>query len=45
MGKGEFQWGDGRSFSGEYKNDRKTNYGEYFWPDGRHFKGMWADGL
>ena len=43
-GKGTFSWGDGRSYTGDYKNDQKHGYGIYIWPDGRRFEGMWQDG-
>ena len=33
-GKGVFTWEDGRSYSGEYKLDKKHGYGIFSWPDG-----------
>lgn len=43
-GKGTFNWTDGRSYVGEYKEDKKCGYGEFFWQDGRYFKGYWKGG-
>ena len=31
-GKGTFSWPDGRRYEGEYKFDKKHNFGVYFWP-------------
>ena len=43
-GYGEFKWGDGQSYSGNYKDDKKNGYGVFNWPDGRRYKGLWKDG-
>lgn len=34
-GRGIYYWPDGRSYEGEYSNDKKQGYGIYIWPDGR----------
>ena len=36
-GKGHYVWTDGRSYEGEYLNDKKHGYGEYTWADGRKY--------
>ena len=43
-GKGEYKWVDGRSYRGEYVNDKKHGYGEYTWADGRRYIGQWENG-
>ena len=34
---GVYTWNDGRSYMGEYKDDKKEGYGVYTWNDGRIF--------
>jgi len=43
-GKGTFSWSDGRTYIGEYTEDKKNGYGDFFWPDGRSYKGQWQNG-
>lgn len=43
-GKGVYKWEDGRTYEGEYLNDKKHGYGEYTWADGRKYIGQWAEG-
>jgi hypothetical protein len=43
-GKGRYTWEDGRSYEGQYIDDKKEGYGVYIWPDGRKYEGMWANG-
>jgi L1 cell adhesion molecule like protein len=43
-GKGKFTWEDGRSYVGEYKNDKKEGIGMFTWPDGRIYNGQWKNG-
>ena len=43
-GKGVFTWTDGRSYNGEYVNDKKEGWGVFIWPDGRKFEGYWLGG-
>ena len=38
-GSGEFLWGDGRKYKGEFKNDLKQGYGILEFPDGRKYQG------
>ena len=38
-GEGEYIWQDGRTYKGEYKNDKKHGYGEYTWSDKRKYLG------
>ena len=40
-----FTWPDGRSYKGDYMNDKKEGHGVFIWPDGRKFVGYWNDGL
>ena len=46
FGRGVFTWADGRSYYGQYENDKKQGYGEYYWADSslKAYKGQWADG-
>ena len=39
-GKGVFNWGDGRKYEGEYKNDLKDGFGVFTWSDGRTYVGF-----
>ena len=34
-GKGTHTWPDGRSYDGEYLEDKKHGFGIFIWPDGR----------
>ena len=43
-GKGIFKWKDGRSYTGDYKNDVKEGYGTFNWPDNRSHSGYWKNG-
>ncbi len=43
-GKGIYSWPDGRSYNGEYENDRKSGFGVYTWADGRQYSGAWSAG-
>merc|ERR1712032_255157 len=43
-GNGVFEWPDGRTYDGEYKDDKKHGYGLFKWSDGRMYKGMWKTG-
>ena len=44
-GKGQFKWPDGRSYDGEYVNEKKQGWGVFTWPDGKIYRGYWLDGL
>ena len=35
---------DGRTYVGEFQNDKKHGYGVYTWADGRMYKGGWNAG-
>ena len=41
---GVYTWSDGRSYLGEYKDDKKHGYGIYKWNDGRLYLGNWMRG-
>ena len=43
-GYGEYKWLDGRSYKGQYKNDKKHGKGIYKWSDGRIYDGEWLNG-
>jgi hypothetical protein len=43
-GKGVFSWLDGRTYDGEYSDDKKEGNGIFRWPDGRRYEGQWLDG-
>jgi hypothetical protein len=43
-GKGILSWSDGRSYVGDYKQNKENGFGNYTWPDGKMFAGMWKDG-
>jgi len=34
-GKGRIEWSDGKSYEGEYKDDKKHGSGVFKWADGR----------
>lgn len=40
-GKGIFKWPDGRSYEGEYKDDKKHGFGVLKWADGKKYEGLW----
>jgi hypothetical protein len=40
-GYGITTWVDGRSYEGEYLNDKKHGFGTFLWPDGRKYVGHW----
>ena len=33
-GKGQFVWPDGKTYEGEFVNEKKEGYGVYMMPDG-----------
>ena len=43
-GYGKYIWSDGKSYEGQYLDDKKHGYGVYSWPDGRVYKGYWEGG-
>jgi hypothetical protein len=43
-GFGKYWWQDGRSYIGNYENDKKHGHGVYSWADGRKYDGNWKDG-
>jgi hypothetical protein len=43
-GYGIFLWKDGRSYKGEYKEDKKQNFGVYYGNEGKKYEGNWEEG-
>jgi hypothetical protein len=43
-GFGIFLWKDGRSYKGEYKDDKKHNFGMYYGNEGKRYEGFWEAG-
>jgi len=43
-GKGKITWTDGRSYEGDYVDDKKHGFGTFTWSDGRKYIGMWEKG-
>lgn len=43
-GYGLFTWKDGRSYRGEYKDDKKHNFGIYVGVEGKRYEGYWENG-
>lgn len=45
-GYGEFKWKDGKTYVGEYKNDKKDGFGIYYWkePNPKAYIGFWKNG-
>ena len=43
-GVGVYKWADGRTYIGEYQDDKKNGYGIYKWADGRLYLGSWVRG-
>ncbi len=39
-----FLWKDGRSYKGEYKDDKKHNFGMYYGNEGKRYEGFWECG-
>jgi hypothetical protein len=44
-GFGIFFWSDGRSYKGEYKDDKKNSFGIYLGNEGKRYDGYWEDGV
>ena len=44
QGIGKYHWSDGRSYVGEYMDDKKHGYGTYSWQDARKYQGYWNMG-
>jgi len=44
-GIGLFLWKDGRKYKGEYKDDKKFNFGCYYGNDDKKYEGFWDNGI
>lgn len=40
---GLYKWSDGRTYDGEWRNNKMDGHGEFFWADGRKYKGAYVD--
>ena len=43
-GHGTFTWPDGRTYVGDFVDDKKEGNGNFTWPDGRTYEGGWKNG-
>lgn len=43
-GFGIFFWKDGRTYRGEYKDDKKHNFGMYYGNESKRYEGFWEKG-
>ena len=43
-GHGKLCWPDGRSYEGNYNNDKKHGIGLHIWADGKKYYGNWEKG-
>ena len=43
-GKGKLSWADGKTYEGDYRDDKKEGFGTFIWADGRKYVGGWRDG-
>ena len=44
-GTGLFLWKDGRKYKGQYKEDKKSNFGCYYGTDEKKYEGIWENGI
>lgn len=42
-GYGRYVWNDGKSYEGQYLDDKKHGFGEYKLPDGRTYRGGYQE--
>lgn len=42
-GKGFFDWGNGKTYEGEFFEDKKQGQGIFVWPKGIRYEGGWDD--
>ncbi len=40
---GVYKWSDGRSYEGEWKNNKMDGKGDFSWADGRKYAGEYID--
>lgn len=41
--KGVYSWSDGRTYKGDWKNNKMDGKGDFSWADGRKYSGEYAD--
>ena len=42
-GKGTFVWPDGKQYTGDWQNGKRSGEGTSTWPDGAHYKGGYLE--
>lgn len=42
-GHGEYCWGDGHKYIGQFVNGKQHGHGVYTWPSGGQYNGQWRD--
>ena len=42
-GQGQYIWGDGSMYNGDWYNNKIGGYGKYVWADGREYFGSWQE--
>lgn len=40
-GQGTLTWKDGKTYTGEFVNDKREGKGKFMWADGRQYIGEW----
>ncbi len=43
-GYGYYKYADGKTYKGQFVNDKKDGYGIYCWVDGKKYSGWWLNG-
>ena len=43
-GFGKFTFADGKTYEGQYFNDKKHGYGIFSWLNSKRYEGWWTDG-
>lgn len=43
-GQGILTWKDGKSYEGNFVNDKREGQGTFIWSDGRKYIGEWKNG-
>lgn len=43
-GRGTLSWPDGKSYEGEFVDDKRDGAGLFKWGDGKVYEGQWKNG-